>query len=704
MANYTRIGTAALRQIPFDFKGNVSRILTAIERGLDAHINILLMPELALTGYGCEDNFSYQEFNQAAEAALNDVLAGYQSLAHEREHAGNMLIAMGMPVMFPGGQVYNTTAFISADGLHGFACKQYLARNGLHYEPRWFEAWPRGRVVNHPTFNVPFGDVVVNAGGLRIGVETCEDAWVANRPGRDLYHRNVDVLLNPSASHFAVGKNFIREQFIKEGSRAFGVVYAYANLAGTENGTSIFDGGSLIASEGKIVSRGDRFNVRDVVMNQTLVNVSANRVSRVISSETIDIDDTNVVDVELSLTLPNDAVLAARSNDRVDSAKDELPVFWDALSGDDYAFTEICYALGNGLWDWTTRTHTDGYVVSLSGGADSALVAASVYVSHFVALEQLGVHDYLATLPKGLAAKIDAIAPGEDKIVWLKEKAMPKVLMCLYQGTDNSSETTFNAAKYLAEEIGATFHSWNIEPVVQQYHSLVNGLYPDRPLSWKTDDIAMQNIQARSRSPGVWMLANRENKLLIATSNLSESALGYATMDGDTSGVISVIAGINKTTIRKVNRWLEEVGLPLSVDGKSARHQLKEMHRVNVQQPTAELRPEEQTDEADLMPYVVCDFIMDCYLARQMWPKSILVELMLNGFDKEHDMRQLAAYVERWFRLFCRNPWKRYGTRAGFHIEQVSLDPKTFHRFPLLNNGFSEQLQQMWDYVEEVEG
>ena len=104
------------------------------------------------------------------------------------------------------------------------------------------------------------------------------------------------------------------------------------------------------------------------------------------------------------------------------------------------------------------------------------------------------------------------------------------------------------------------------------------------------------------------------------------------------------------------------------------------------------------------MPYVVCDFIMDCYLARQMWPKSILVELMLNGFDKDHDMRQLAAYVERWFRLFCRNPWKRYGTRAGFHIEQVSLDPKTFHRFPLLNNGFSEQLQQMWDYVEEVEG
>lgn len=102
MANYTRIGTAALRQIPFDFKGNVSRILSAIERAIDAHINILLMPELALTGYGCEDNFSYQEFNHATEAALNDVLAGFQALSHQCKHADSMVVAMGMPVMFPG--------------------------------------------------------------------------------------------------------------------------------------------------------------------------------------------------------------------------------------------------------------------------------------------------------------------------------------------------------------------------------------------------------------------------------------------------------------------------------------------------------------------------------------------------------------------------------------------------------------------------
>ena len=90
---------------------------------------------------------------------------------------------------------------------------------------------------------------------------------------------------------------------------------------------------------------------------------------------------------------------------------------------------------------------------------------------------------------------------------------------------------------------------------------------------------------------------------------------------------------------------------------------------------------------------------MDCYLIKQMWPKSILIELMLAGFGEKYDIQKLGGFVERWFKLFCKNPWKRYGTRAGFHIEQISLDPKTFHRFPLLNSGFSEPLKEMWDYL-----
>lgn len=696
MAIYSRIGTAALRQLPFDFAGNRARILDVVKRAADARINLLLLPELALTGYGCEDNFTFQEFNALAESSLCSIIEEVRKL---EANQSELIIAVGMPLMFPGGQVYNATAIISTNGLHGFSCKQFLARNGLHYEPRWFEAWERGKVLTHPTFNVPMGDIVVDANGIRIGFETCEDSWISNRPGRDLYQRNVDVILNPSASHFAVGKYATRQQFIREGSRAFGVAYAFANLSGTENGTSIFDAGCLIASEGNIVSQGDRLNVSDILINQTLVNISANRVNRIVSSESIRNDSTHTVVVSVSVAVESENIDITKLGKANQFSNDELPDFWADLKEADHNYAEVCYAISNGLWDWMTRTKTNGFLVSLSGGADSGLVASLVFLSNVLALEQLGTTDYLNKLPAPVSEGLMAPANGAGMLDWLKKEVMPKLLWCLYQGTDNSSETTFNAAKFLATELGATFHNWNVEPLVQQYTSLVNGLYPGRPMNWQADDITLQNIQARARSPGVWMIANRENKLLIATSNLSESALGYATMDGDTSGVLSAISGLSKSTIRKLLVWLEQRGLPAVWQHGFMRLQIESLKRINKQQPTAELRPDEQTDEEDLMPYEICDFIMDCYLVKQMWPKSILVELMMQGFASKYEINVLAGFVERWFKLFCRNPWKRYGTRAGFHVEQISLDPKTFHRFPLLNSGFEEPLALMWDYV-----
>src|SRR5205085_1442418 len=118
------------------------------------------------------------------------------------------------------------------------------------------------------------------------------------------------------------------------------------------------------------------------------------------------------------------------------------------------------------------------------------------------------------------------------------------------------------------------------------------------------DDIALQNIQARVRSPGIWMLANIAGALLLTTSNRSEAAVGYATMDGDTSGGLSPVAGIDKAFLREWLAWMEVAG-PLGTQP------LPILGLVNRQQPTAELRPatEAQTDEKDLMPYPVLDAI-----------------------------------------------------------------------------------------------
>jgi len=110
---------------------------------------------------------------------------------------------------------------------------------------------------------LPIGDIHFDIGGVQIGFEICEDAWVANRPGATLALHGIDLILNPSASHFAFGKLEVRKRFVLEGSRAFGVSYVYSNLLGNEAGRAIYDGGALIASGGKLVAAGPRFSFED---------------------------------------------------------------------------------------------------------------------------------------------------------------------------------------------------------------------------------------------------------------------------------------------------------------------------------------------------------------------------------------------------------------------------------------------------------
>src|SRR5205807_3147256 len=121
------------------------------------------------------------------------------------------------------------------------------------------------------------GDLVFELGDVRIGFEVCEDAWVANRPGTDLALRGVDILCNPSASHFAFGKVGVRQRFVIEGSRAFGVAYLYANLVGNEAGRIVYDGGGLVASGGELVARGRRFTFGEVELSTAVIDIEGNR-------------------------------------------------------------------------------------------------------------------------------------------------------------------------------------------------------------------------------------------------------------------------------------------------------------------------------------------------------------------------------------------------------------------------------------------
>jgi NAD+ synthase (glutamine-hydrolysing) len=184
------------------------------------------------------------------------------------------------------------------------------------------------------------------------------------------------------------------------------------------------------------------------------------------------------------------------------------------------------------------------------------------------------------------------------------------------------------------------------------------------------------------------MLANIRGALLVSTSNRSEAAVGYATMDGDTSGGIAPIAGIDKAYLRRWLAWLERTG----PDGLGA---IPALAAVNAQAPTAELRPGSagQTDEADLMPYEVLDAIERFAIRDKQTPLEAWQTLAVDF--PQHSPHQLALWTERFFTLWSRNQWKRERYAPSFHLDDENLDPKTWCRFPILSGGFGRELAEL---------
>jgi len=648
-----RVGGIALNQTPLDWNGNRDRIRAAIAAARDRGIGVLCLPELCVSGYGCEDMFQSPGVQRTAWEVLEEIVPA----------ATGLIVAVGLPVRFESG-VYDAAALVADGRLVGIAAKQHLAGDGIHYEPRWFRPWPAGRraALTVAGRSIPFGDLRFDCGGVRIGFEICEDAWAARRPGAALAARGVDVILNPSASHFAFGKDEIRRRFVQEGSRAFGSGYVYANLLGNEAGRSIYDGGVIIAAAGTIVASGRRFSFADHAIADAVIDLDAIRLAQ--SRLSVEPEIPAAADECVAVAFAPPAVTPAAERAACD-ARDA----WE--HGPHVKEEEFARSVALGLFDSLRKSRSRGFVVSSSGGADSSAVACLVAIAMRLAAGELS--------PAGAAARLGLACDSADVRV-----LMQHVLTCVYQATANSGAVTRAAARDLAAALGARFHEFDVEPMVAAYQAAVARAI-GRPLDWAHDDIALQNIQARARSPGVWMLANITGGLLLSTSNRSEAAVGYATMDGDTSGGLAPIAGIDKAYLRRWLRWLETAG-PAGLGPIPA------LAAVTAQAPTAELRPAGygQTDEADLMPYDVLDAIERCAIRDKQMPLEVW-ERMRQQFPR-HEARQLAIWTERFFTLWSRNQWKRERYAPSYHLDEENLDPKTWCRFPILSGGFAREL------------
>ncbi|MBL8814797.1 MAG: NAD(+) synthase [Planctomyces sp.] len=649
-----RLGAAILNQMPLDWEGNASRILLAIEEARRQQVSMLCLPELCIPGYGCEDMF----------LSPNVWHTSWEMLQRIVPETDGMMVAIGLPLYVTNG-VYNVACVAANGKIAGFVPKQHLAGDGLHYEPRWFRAWPAETITEytHGEQSWPLGDLLFEVDGVRAGFEICEDAWVAGRPGNRMAECGVDVIFNPSASHFAFGKHEVRKRFVLEGSRSFGVSYIYANLIGNEAGRAIYDGGALIASSGSLLATGPRFGFHEVHVTTADVDVELTRTRRAavhsMRAEVRDEVHHRIARIPGRLVCPNTG-----TETRVDAA----------IMPREEEFTR---AVSLALFDYLRKSRSHGFVVSMSGGADSSAVACLIRCMTDLALRDLGI--------EGFRDRLSYIRGIE--LCSTSDQIMARLLTGVYQATRNSGEVTRTAARSVTQAVGGTWYELNVDPLVELYTQTIENAL-GRRLTWDQDDIALQNIQARTRSPSVWMLANIGNSLLLSTSNRSEAAVGYATMDGDTSGGLSPIAGIDKAFLR---RWLKT----LETEGSAECSPLPVLKLVNEQQPTAELRPAsyEQTDEGDLMPYPLLDQIERLAIRDKLSPAEILETLMREASPWPRE--QLVIWLERFFRLWSRNQWKRERYAPSFHVDDKNLDPRTWCRFPILSGGFGKELREL---------
>ncbi|MBN9564600.1 MAG: NAD(+) synthase [Alphaproteobacteria bacterium] len=623
-----RLALVSVNQTPLAWRENERNILQALSEAQQQVADIIIFPEMSVTGYGLEDILFYPQLLENVENLLRNILP----------QVGNQVVCLGFPFQFEG-KLYNVAAVCFQGKIKGLMAKRTLANTGVYYEPRWFTPWPKGERKKCHILgeDIVIGDWILQIDGYRIGIEICEDAWanIESRPISYLSTLKPSLWINMSGSHFSPRKFLTRQQMVAGSSRYCNGTYVYVNLLGNESGRLIFDGGNLVAQDGILKHKGSRFNFQTSVVDS--------------------------VDVALPERQPlkKSAKVIHITDFHFKQAKGFAPKPITNFEGESI-YEEMTYAVALGLFNLLSKTKQKGFVISLSGGIDSS---ALLIFCHFMIMHGCNL--------LGMAGFCKAIS--HRPVGSLKELTQ-SLITTIFQATENSSPTSQQLAAALAEEVKSTHFDWNISKIVEMYHDLVAQAMGIQ-LNWNEHDIALQNIQARVRSPGVWMVANLKGALLLSTSNRSEAAVGYCTMDGDTSGVFAPLAGVSK---QRLIRWL---GWLQSHEWGRAYPSLKEILR---QRPSAQLRPGlEQFDEDDLMPYEILEWLEEHVLLHHYSPIIVKEKIQEDFMALPHE--QLMGWVDTFYKLWRTSQWKRERLAPAFHLDTFSVDPKTYLRFPIFS-------------------
>jgi len=633
-----KVGTSSVSVKVGDFQRNTKNLCEVIETAKKEKVHLLVTPELAISGYSLEDRLFWDDIIEHS----------WQSLLRIAEHTEGIGVFVGLPVQ-KESYLFNATAFVCNKKVHGLILKKYLPTYQVFYEGRYWASWGGGTTEIH---GIPAGDIIFELPYGLVSAEICEDIWSSHAPSEDRAIHGAEVICNLSASPFSPLKNQLRKQLVLTSAMQSKVFYIYSNLLGCDNSRLIFDGGGFIATpEGSVVCGPILSNKRWTL---TISVVDLNEVTRLRKenstwkAEALQYDrdcNTKRVVVEYPQYKPSPLKEWVETLPRSFYVPEGKKA--DDLIETNY-FEQLFSALSLGLRDYFEKVGVfDKFLVALSGGRDSAL-SLLLAVEASKNLEE-GKYPY----------------KYKDKV------------SCIYLPHKNySSSDTRKAAELLAQELGVPFKVVSIhEEAEVAYKKAVEIVGKEE----KVKALTRQNLQARVRGAMMLNWANNVNGLLLVTSNLSESAVGYTTTGGDNEGGFSPIANVPKTVISALLEYLAET------------RKIRALEMILKIPPTAELAPN-QTDENDLMPYRVLDELIFLF-AKQRLSLVDCWKILCLRFS-EYSSKQLKKWTEDFAKRFVANQWKRDQHPVSLKVLEPDFDPKTGFRFPVIQS-IDEELEML---------
>jgi NAD+ synthase (glutamine-hydrolysing) len=610
---------------------NLGQILALVHRAEDEGVQVVVFPELGLTGYTCGDLFfSLQTLVGRAEEALAHLL--------EATARSAALIVVGLPARHDG-QLFNVAAVIQSGRLQGVVPKTFIPGYKEFYEERWFSS-SRGAVSAETTLagqRAPFSPETLFAApgerDVKIAVEVCEDLWVPLPPSS--YHAvaGATVLLNLSASNDVVAKSDYRRDLVVGQSGRTLSAYVYASCGVHESTTDVVFGGHLLVAEnGSLLAEGRRFErgPQLLVADVDVERLAVDRARQTSFADSVGLLPQPYREVAL-------APLPAADRRPLRRPLPRHPfVPADSARRDDRCH-EIFEIQTAGLAKRLEHAGLRRAVLGLSGGLDSTL-AVLVAVRTFELLGRRN-DDILAVTMPGFG----------------------------------TSDRTLGHSRELAAALGVTLREIDIRAVCLQHMKDIDLPADDRSSN------TFQNLQARERTQILMDLANKEGGLVVGTGDLSELALGWCTFAGDHIAMYNVNGGVPKTLVRFLVRWVAEHHV-----NAQARDVLLEILDTPV---SPELIPPDaqgaivQKTEDLVGPYELHDFFLFHVLRFGMGPAKVLF-LAEQAFRDTYTPDVIRGWLRVFLERFFLNQFKRSVMPDGPKVGSVCLSPRGDWRMP----------------------